>query len=68
MVHRGRRSETVYVDTWHESDDFVEATSSAGKAAQQSVVRLLNSFIDAAQYTAEVMEKQACTTAPNSSP
>jgi hypothetical protein len=61
-VHRGKRTETVYVDTWHESEDFVEPTSRAGKAAHQSVVGLLSSFIDAAQYTAEVMEKQACQT------
>lgn len=62
VVHRGKRTETVYVDTWHESENSVEPTSRAGKAAQQSVVGLLNSFIDAAQYTAEVMEKQTCQT------
>jgi len=62
MVHRGKRTETVYVDTWHESEDFVESMSKAGKAAQQSVLGLLSYFLDAGQYSAEVMEKQACQT------
>lgn len=64
LVHRGKRTETVYVDTWHESEDAVEPTSSAGKAAQQSVLGLLSYFLDAAQYSAEVMKKQACQATP----
>jgi hypothetical protein len=58
VVHRGKRTQTVYVDTWHESEDFVEPTSKAGKAAQQSVLRLLSYFLDAAQYADEVMAKR----------
>lgn len=62
VVHRGKRTQTVYVDTWRESEDSVEPASAAGKAAGQSVIDLVTSFIDAARYTAEVMEKQACQT------
>ena len=58
VVHRGKRTETVYVDTWHESEDSVEPTSTAGKAAEKAVLGLVTSLIDAAQYTAEVMKKQ----------
>lgn len=63
-VHRGKRTETVYVDTWHESEDSVQPTSGAGKAAQESVLGLLSYFLDAMQYTAEVMKKQACQAPP----
>jgi len=68
MVHRGNRTETVYVDTWHESQDFVERTSKAGRAAQQSVLGLLRYFLDEAQYTAEVMREQARQTSPKQTP
>jgi hypothetical protein len=64
VVHRGKRTETVYVDTWRESEDFVEPTNRAGKAAQQSVLGLLSYFLGAAQYTAEVMEKPRCQASP----
>jgi hypothetical protein len=56
VVHRQKRTETVYVDVWHESEDFVEPTSKAGGVAQQSVLGLLNYLFDAARYSAEVME------------
>lgn len=62
VVHRGTRTETVYIDTWHESEDFVESTSKAGKAARQSVLGLVNYLVDAAQYSADVMKKRACQT------
>lgn len=61
VVHRGKRAETVYVDTWHDSEDSVEPTSTAGKAAQESVLGLLTSFINTAQYTAEVMRDRCQT-------
>jgi hypothetical protein len=60
-VHRGRRTETVYVDTWHETEDFVEPTSRAGKVAQRSALALLNYFLNAAQYSTEAIKKKAST-------
>jgi hypothetical protein len=65
VVRRGKRSETVYVDTWHESEDFIESTTTAGKVAQQSVLGLVGYFLDAAQYTREVMKKSAAETPPS---
>jgi hypothetical protein len=58
-IHRERRTEPVYVDTWHESEDLVETTSRAGKSAQQSVLGLLAYFLEAVQYSAKVMEEEA---------
>ena len=63
-IHRGNRTETVYVDTWHEGEDLIEPPSRAGKAAQQSVLGLLAYFLDAARYSAKVMEKQASPAPP----
>lgn len=63
-IHRGKRTETVYVDTWHASEDLIEPTSRAGGAARQSVLGLLAYFLDSAKYTATVMEKQAGQTPP----
>jgi hypothetical protein len=65
VVHRGTRSETVYVDTWHESENFIESTSAAGKVAQESVLGLVGYFLDAAEYTRKVMKKSAVETPAN---
>ncbi|MEA2491388.1 MAG: hypothetical protein QOH21_3180 [Acidobacteriota bacterium] len=64
MIRRGKRTETVYVDTWHESEDFVEPTSTAGKTAGRSVLRQLSYFLDAARYTAEVMKEESSQASP----
>lgn len=57
-IHRGKRVETVYVDTWHTSEDLIEPTSRAGGAARQSMLGLLAYFLESATYTATVMEEQ----------
>ena len=59
VVHRGTRSETVYVDTWHENEEFVESTSRAAKVAQESVLGLIGYFLDSAQHTRKVMQKSS---------
>lgn len=60
-VHRGSRTKTVYVNTWHESEEFIESTSQAGKVAHESVLGLIRYFVDSAQYTRSVRQKSSAT-------
>ena len=64
VVHRGTRSAIVKVDTWHESEEFVERASEAGKLAHQSALGLVHYFLDAAQYSATVIKRRAAQAQP----
>lgn len=57
-VRRGSRTESVYVDTWHESDDFIESREKAGERAHQAAVGLVKYLLDSAEYSRSVVEKK----------
>lgn len=54
-VKRDGWSETVYVDTWKEDEDFVEPMSKAAEVASTSTLGLINYLLDARKYTASVI-------------
>jgi hypothetical protein len=57
QVTRPDRSETVYVDTWKEDEDFVEPIGKAAEVASTSTLGLINYLLDARAYTTSVMAK-----------
>jgi hypothetical protein len=56
VIKRGNRSETVYVDTWRETEEFVEPAGKAAEVAHTSTVGLVKYFIEATDYAASVVE------------
>ena len=57
-VRRGVRTESVYVNTWQTSNEFVESKTKAGQVAYDSLVRSVRYFIDSAQYSESVIKNR----------
>jgi hypothetical protein len=56
-VRRGMRTEAVYVDTWHENEEFAESKMKAGQVAIDSIIGLVKYFLDSAEYSTTVVKK-----------
>jgi hypothetical protein len=57
-VRRGKRTESLSVDTWRTEEEFVEPKSKAGQRAQESLTALVKYLLDSAAYSTSVIEKR----------
>ena len=52
-----KRTESVYVDKWHESEEFIQPKSKAGQVAFDSLVGLVKYLLESKKYSESAITK-----------